>query len=156
MTAPLMELAQMDQTKKCFKCERVLPVENFYRHPRMTGGRVGKCKTCNKADVTENRNKRIDYYREYDRARGAHGGSGNKQPANKTRAWNMIQRAVAAGKIKRPEFCERCGSSRYIHAHHDDYAKPLDVLFLCAVCHKARHKELGWGHVWNEGIDNAG
>jgi hypothetical protein len=29
-----------------------------------------------------------------------------------------------------------------IHAHHDDYSKPLDVMWLCALHHKARHAEL--------------
>ena len=44
--------------KKCFKCERTLPVEQFYKHPQMADGRVGKCKECNKADVRGNRKTR--------------------------------------------------------------------------------------------------
>jgi len=36
-----------------------------------------------------------------------------------------------------------CGSSEYIHAHHDDYDKPLDVRWLCAAHHKQWHDENG-------------
>jgi hypothetical protein len=27
-------------------------------------------------------------------------------------------------------------------AHHEDYDRPLDVMWLCQPCHKQRHKEL--------------
>ena len=59
----------MRSSKKCFKCEVVKPLTDFYRHPMMADGRVGKCKECNKADVRENRKRKIDYYRAYDRQR---------------------------------------------------------------------------------------
>lgn len=40
--------------KECFKCHAILPAnENyFYKHPRMTSGLIGKCKTCSKADIS--------------------------------------------------------------------------------------------------------
>ena len=43
--------------------------------------------------------------------------------------------------------CEKCGTSKYVHAHHDDYSKPLDVLWLCPLHHKQRHKELDNGQM---------
>jgi hypothetical protein len=30
-----------------------------------------------------------------------------------------------------------------VHAHHEDYTKPFEVVFLCHRCHVARHVELG-------------
>ena len=142
--------------KVCFKCKEEKPVEQFYRHPQMSDGRVGKCKTCNKSDVIANREKRIDYYREYDRQRGGHSAAGKKKLPEKRIAHDKVSRAIKLGLLKRPEACESCGKICRLHGHHDDYKKPLSVTFLCAVCHKARHKELGWGYVWNKGIDNAG
>jgi hypothetical protein len=44
-------------TKVCFKCNTEKPITEFYKHPKMNLGVVGKCKECNKADV------RKDYYR---------------------------------------------------------------------------------------------
>lgn len=32
-----------------------------------------------------------------------------------------------------------CGTSEKVHAHHHDYAKPLEVRWLCFRCHKASH-----------------
>ena len=56
-------------------------------------------------------------------------------------AHQLTKRAVALGFLKRQP-CERCGSTTKIHTHHDDYTKPLDVMWLCPVHHKERHAEL--------------
>ena len=51
------------------------------------------------------------------------------------RAREAVKRAVKSGKlIKQP--CELCGNEP-TQAHHDDYAKPLDVRWLCVPHHQA-------------------
>lgn len=52
--------------------------------------------------------------------------------------------ALAAGKLIRQP-CEVCGSGRYVEAHHDDYAKPLDVRWLCKSHHRQHHHKFGPG-----------
>lgn len=39
--------------KSCFKCLAVLPETEFYAHPHMGDGHLGKCKACTKKDVRE-------------------------------------------------------------------------------------------------------
>lgn len=36
--------------------------------------------------------------------------------------------------------CEDCGS-KDSQKHHEDYSKPLDVIWLCRPCHLNRHRE---------------
>jgi hypothetical protein len=65
----------------------------------------------------------------------------------KERAHKSVQMAIERGELVRPLHCEECGGlgRRYrdgrarIHAHHDDYGKPLKVRWLCGDCHGAVH-----------------
>jgi hypothetical protein len=132
------------RTKVCFKCEAELPIVNFYKHPRMTDGHLGKCKACTRYDVRENRKHRAEYYREYDRQRSklperiaAIAASGRKDVI-KRKARIALQNAVARGKVKRQP-CEQCGNPKS-DAHHPDYTKPLDVMWLCRKHHMTLHR----------------
>ena len=136
--------------KECFKCKTVKPLEEFYKHSRMADGHVNKCKQCNKNDVTSNRNKNIEKFRAYDRDR-AKNPERIKLGAEISQAWraedrrrsvahNAVARAIRNGSLFRIP-CIRCGETKSL-AHHEDYDKPLEVMWLCQPCHKQRHKEL--------------
>lgn len=59
--------------------------------------------------------------------------------------------AVRAGELQRPDTCDVCGSKHHrIAGHHDDYDRPLDVMWLCSSCHLRRH-----GQLTREGRDPA-
>ena len=55
-------------------------------------------------------------------------------------ARSMVRSAIRAGKMKRSP-CEVCGIAKS-HAHHEDYSKPLDVMWLCPLHHAAHHPRL--------------
>jgi hypothetical protein len=48
--------------------------------------------------------------------------------------------AVKAGLLTKPDRCSQCGrKADFIEAHHEDYARPLDVVWLCKSCHTQLH-----------------
>lgn len=68
---------------------------------------------------------------------------GNPTKSDLQKAHDAIYFAVKSGKIKRPPVCEKCGVECKTHGHHEDYSKPLDVIWMCHKCHIHRHYEIG-------------
>jgi hypothetical protein len=63
--------------------------------------------------------------------------------APKGKAWAAVTRAIKAGELTRLS-CEVCGGDKS-QAHHDDYARPLDIRWLCRSCHQRHHNQFGPG-----------
>jgi hypothetical protein len=134
--------------KECFKCKTVKPLTEFYKHSGMADGHVNKCKECTKNDVSKHRLKNLEKIRAYDRARGKEP-ERIKAATEITRAWreedgrrNRAHGAVArairnGGLVRQP--CIRCGAEKSV-AHHENYDKPLEVVWLCQPCHVQHHK----------------
>ena len=130
--------------KTCFKCNVAKPLDQFYRHPQMGDGHLGKCKECAKADVRENYAKTRPAKTKYEKERA-------QRPERKAAAIRSQRRyraihperhaahAAVAKAVRRGDLarspCEVCGEVR-AQAHHDDYSKPLDVRWLCFRCHR--------------------
>jgi len=58
----------------------------------------------------------------------------------KQKAVRKIANEIKQGRLIRPKECSECGREhRRIHGHHEDYEKPLEVIWLCPPCHFARH-----------------
>ena len=135
--------------KVCFRCEKVLELELFYKNWRMKDGRLGKCKECTKSDVRANYVLRREQYSEYDRARfqtpkrkvalAQYQIRSRERDPLKYIAHYTAKNGVRDGKISRKD-CFYCGDPK-TQAHHDDYSKPLDVRWVCFKCH--REKEHG-------------
>lgn len=135
--------------KTCFKCSRDLPPSEFYQHAKMADGLLGKCKECAKIDVRQNRNARLDHYRRYDSIRSQRPERKlhlretvklvkQKYP-EKTKARNAAGNAIRDGRIIRPNRCSSCSVECRPEAHHEDYSKPLEVVWLCSGCHGRAH-----------------
>lgn len=148
--------------KTCIKCAVQKPSDEFYAHPQMADGRLGKCKECCKAATRERTERmshdpkwvaaQIERSRVSARRRRA---EGLVEPApnekrrvylarhrakypERNRARAAVTRAVRSGRLL-PQPCH-CGQPA--QAHHDDYTKPLEVLWLCPRHHADRHVEL--------------
>jgi hypothetical protein len=131
--------------KRCFKCGEIKNLSAFYPHKQMADGHLNKCIDCTKADVRLNR-RTSDRSREYDRQRNGTEKrkqlwkeKGRKYRTNypeKCKAHDKLNNALAKGRLVRMA-CEVCGNEKS-QAHHDDYSKPLEVRWLCAL-HHARH-----------------
>lgn len=64
-----------------------------------------------------------------------------------THAYKEYRQALKDGRLVRPNMCQQCGvTGRRIVGHHDTYARPLDVMWLCGSCHHSRHVEIRTGH----------
>ena len=128
--------------KTCFKCLVELPLSEFYAHPQMGDGHLGKCKSCTKRDVTQNRNDRIEQVRAYDRDRAKlpHRRAG---VAVRTELWRKADKrrdrchnAATRKHRKAPEACQMCGlTGKRLERHHPDYDLPLMIMWLCKPCH---------------------
>ena len=74
-------------------------------------------------------------YRKTDKSKARSKRHKQKYP-EKVRARNVIAHSIASGKIVRPGACEWCSAPDVpIEASHSDYARPLDVEWLCRPCH---------------------
>ena len=66
----------------------------------------------------------------------------DKHPLEKW-AHQCLRSAVRRGLVQ-PQACEICGSPK-TDGHHEDYATPMVVRWLCRKHHKQRHVELRRG-----------
>ena len=137
--------------KTCIRCGEIKLPHDFYKHPKMIGGRDSKCKACARKASAE-RQARIEAdpemkvkemrrQREKARKYRAEGkasvfGGKHKIDPSKRNANVIVGNAIRSGNLKR-ERCCICGMTA--QAHHEDYSKPLEVVWLCVTHHNARH-----------------
>jgi len=145
----------------CKVCAAIKPCDEFYPKDRT-------CKECRKSKVRLSRAANADHYQEYDRTRYKNDPRVKDRIRNYSRteagkaagrrakdAWlaaNPIKRAaqvkagnaIRDGQLTKPDWCETClAGQRRLHGHHDDYAKPLIVRWLCSPCHHKWHAAHG-------------
>ena len=138
--------------KTCFKCNQTKPLSEYYKHSKMADGHLNKCKECNKKDSDRNfKNKMLDpewaikereRQRKKEERRRSEGlvKKYEKRKYIKPEANSILGNAIRSGSIKRMP-CEICGSKKS-EGHHEDYSKPLDVVWLCSRHHSDRHIHL--------------
>jgi hypothetical protein len=117
----------------------------------MADGYLNKCKECTRKDVKGNRENNVEYYREYDRERAnqPHRVAAMQEYNEQYRlehplrylARNIVNNAVRDGKLIPWPVCAVPECNGKPEAHHADYSRPLDVVWLCSVHHKQVHEK---------------
>ena len=138
--------------KRCRDCGETKAVGAFYTHPETRDGYRNSCKACCNTRVMARSNLMMDNesYRERKRAQRRKAavkaralGYRRKRDKNAAQAHNLVNYAIETGALLPPRHCEECGhdfSDFRREAHHEDYAKPLVVCWLCSRCHGKRHR----------------
>lgn len=134
--------------RKCRKCQEVKPINQF---PKPTGGLNvcwPNCLECEKKRIREyarrfttaEKNSRLSpsALEKQKIAKRNHSKTQRHLVPEKIRARDAIYKALKTGKIKRLP-CEVCSNPKS-EAHHEDYAKKLDVIWLCKKHHGERHR----------------
>jgi predicted Zn-ribbon and HTH transcriptional regulator len=89
--------------------------------PRKSFGEPVQCPRCKRVDWASNKKWSV---------------------ADMTRAHQAVAQAIRFGRLIRGT-CSVCGSGEGVEGHHDDYDKPLSVVWLCKKHHEERHFEIG-------------
>ncbi len=56
-------------------------------------------------------------------------------------AHSKVLHAVRKGKLIKPKKCEICNEIKSLQGHHEDYSKPLEVKWVCHICHCKIHNK---------------
>lgn len=156
----------MSKMKICKRCGAIKPIEGFYRHPAMKDGYLNQCRECMKGRARERRRengnevkraardrRRDDYskqsimdrkYRDAQKLKPEYADQrrerGRKRTPEQKRAYNAVQRNIRGPK---PIACQGCGQAdTKLVAHHEDYSRPMDVIWLCERCHMRLHSAM--------------
>lgn len=140
--------------KACSRCGIEKNLNEFQIRRASKDGLTAACKECLSAydKLRANLPHRVKAREEYAKtARGIDAGNKAKRKWTmkntiKAGASNIVGNAVRDGRLYKPDHCSECGATdTRIHGHHEDYAKPLEVRWLCSKCHRDWHKENGEG-----------
>lgn len=127
-------------------CMKVKPVSEFYFNKTRKKHCSG-CKLCNRASSSatyykyHSRNlRRIKKYFSSEKGLLVWRKASLNSRINNPEKWmarEKLHEAIRQGKIKRLS-CEMCGETKS-HGHHEDYSKPLEVVWLCMKHHLMTH-----------------
>jgi ribosomal protein S27AE len=115
----------------CAKCGEVLELSRVYKQRY--------CKKCHAEYMRENRVK----YKNL---------SPDAKLKSNARAYANVYQNQYGRLVKQP--CEKCGNEN-TEKHHEDYSKPLEVIWLCRQCHLDHHKNQLTFHIQHTQVSNS-
>lgn len=121
----------------CYECKNAKERARTLATGKVKKHRTGKC-ACGNEFASYSGHECVDCYRKRRQDRKDNPDYDDRILKESVRA--MTRQYVKRGiLIKQP--CVKCGTSENIEAHHEDYTKPLDVLWLCREHHRELHKQ---------------
>ena len=136
--------------RRCTRCGEVRLVEEFSPDKKNRDGRNSVCRSCRRRRERAYWRRHPEHCRRIAREsqrrnyRPGNQAAHSPEEAAKVRSRNAAKRALASGRLRRPDRCQACGqppsAALRIEMHHPDYARPLDVVFLCSLCHGRAHQ----------------
>lgn len=141
-----------EKKKTCTKCGMVKVLSLFKRDNAKKDGSSQPCRECGKKARLQRYYTRHEHFL---KARRVYSQNHKKRQLEKTleskkrypekeKARWMLREAVKRGKLERLP-CEICKVPN-AQGHHEDYSKPLDVIWLCQTHHGERHRTKSYGH----------
>lgn len=138
--------------KYCTTCETEKPKNLFGKRKASKDGLAARCRACQRVydkarskDPYRAEARKIYAQTEEGKAAGNKAKSAyRKRFPTKSKAHAKVGYAIRAGNLFK-EPCEVCGSNNQIHAHHDDYSKPLNIRWFCPQHHRQWHNVNGEG-----------
>lgn len=138
------------ELKYCNKCNTAKLNTKFSRLATATDGFQRWCKACVATYKHKNQHTRKEYNSKYYQTKKYKNASIKRQQKRratnciKEKARQLLQRAVATGKIFKPIICSGCGKDfpiKKIQGHHINYNMPYHVLWTCQKCHNKLKKQ---------------
>lgn len=114
----------------CYICKQDKPITEFHKQCK-------KCIPCQRIYQAQHGFfRKTKYYREKQKRYRV------RYP-EKAKAHQLVNEAILSGLLVKPSKCQNCGNFWLkLHGHHEDYSKPLNVMWLCHPCHRMQHRKV--------------
>ena len=125
-------------SKICNRCGVDKELVAYSPFKRGSQGVHGTCKACRNVEAgakyrEANPKKHGPRRSSYSYTRGWRARNPEQARANDLVAKHLKRGSLVAGP------CARCGKAGKVQAHHEDYSRPLDIVWLCYECHLEVH-----------------
>ena len=137
----------------CSNCKIELPKDGFYKDVRSSSGLKSDCKKCHVQTALKTRdpiNHRITN-REWQRSSGyarrpevmerERKRSEKRRHSIESKCRDILNDAVRNAVVIKPNKCSECDADKNIQGHHWSYYRPLEVKWLCPLCHAEEHRK---------------
>ncbi len=128
-------MSRVSTEKRCVHCGALRDPLFFNKSKTSKSGMSNTCKACTRKDSKawniKNRSRNMALKMAWK--------SRNRE---KHHAHTRVCKAVKSGVLIKPDKCSKCNKTTKVQAHHEDYSKRLDVIWLCISCHELEHARL--------------